>query len=135
MFDHKYFDVYKYNEIPLDRDCYIMDQKYIEEYEESLLKSFNGENSEPVGYIGYVAVNKIHLNSVELSWFPNIYDRYHKVSVALPKSEFILCVGSWQYDEKPHIFVKEEWLENIYIRLYSVFGLIDAIRSKRSNTK
>ena len=130
MFDHQYFDVYQYAEIPLDCDCYIMDEKYIGEYEESLLKSFNNLDSESVGYVGFVAVRKIHESTVELSWYPNIYDRFHKVPVTLPKDKFVFCIGSWRYDEKPHIFVNGDWLESIYVRIYSVFGLVDAIGVK-----
>ena len=42
MFEHPYFDVYRFDTIPLDRDCFLMDEAYIEEYEKSLLSVFSG---------------------------------------------------------------------------------------------
>lgn len=132
MFDHEYFDVYSFENIPLDEDCYLMDEIYLEEYEKSLVDSFDGKDSKNVGYISYVAARKINNNSVELSWYPNIYTRFHEVAISLPKEQFVTCVSCWRYDEKPHIFVKSAWLESIYLRLYSVFGFVDAIGVKEA---
>ncbi len=56
----------------------------------------------------------------------NVYDRWHESAIALPRDQIVLCVGAWNYDEKPTIFVKSEWLKSIHLRLNSVFGLIDA---------
>ncbi len=33
----------------------------------------------------------------------------------------------YEYDEKPHIFVKSGWLSNLHLRPYSAFALVDAI--------
>ena len=130
MFEHQYFDVYDYNNIPLNRDCYLIDQIYINDYEKSLLKVFNNQKYGNVGYIAYVAVRKIYSTSIELSWYPNIFDRFHEVTILLPKEDFIICVGSSQYDEKPHLFVKSEWFDSLHTKYFSVFGLIDAIDVK-----
>jgi hypothetical protein len=48
------------------------------------------------------------------------------MSIILPRKQIVVCVGSWNYDEKPSIFVKSEWLKNLHLRSNSVFGLIDA---------
>lgn len=88
---------------------------------------FKGKEYNPVGFVSYVAARKIYDNTVELSWYANIHTRFHELCITLPKSEFVTCVGSWRYDEKPHIFVKGPWLEELHLRLYSVFCLIDAI--------
>jgi hypothetical protein len=85
MFEHEYFDVYEYDDIPLDRDCYLMDKKYIQEFEEALLASFRGEHADPVGYVSPVAIRKIHPNSLEMSWYANVMDRFHEVSITLPR--------------------------------------------------
>jgi len=137
LFDHEFFDVYSYEEIPLNRDCYLMDEIYIEEYEKSWVNVFNGGDSEPyaVGFISHIAVRGINSNSIELSWYPNIYDRFHEVAISLPKEQFVTCVGCWRYDDDPHIFVKSAWLEEIHLRFYSVFGLIDAIGVKEALQK
>jgi len=132
LFDHEYFDVYSFEDTPLNRDCYIIDEFYIEEYEQSMIDLFNGKAFESVGYVGYVAPIKVHSNSIELSWYPNIHTRFHEVAITLPKEAFIKCVGCWRCDEKPHIFVKSNWLESVYLRLYSVFALVDAIGVKEA---
>lgn len=127
MFEHELYDVYSFEGIPLDRDSYLMDEIYLEEYEKSLLDLFDGKEYEHVGYISYVAVRKVHDRSLELSWYPNIHTRFHAVAISLPRDQFVTCVGCWQYDEKPHIFVKSSWLKSLHLRQYSVFGFIDAI--------
>lgn len=41
MFTHKDFDVYEYKDIPLNRDLFMMDESFMEEYEKNLLKRSN----------------------------------------------------------------------------------------------
>lgn len=130
MFDHEMFDKYEFENIPLDQDLFVVDEVYIEEYENSMLRFFEGAVHEHVGYVSYVAARKINSSSIELSLYANIFDRFHEVSISLPKDQFVACVGCWQYDEKPRIFVKSAWLLNIHLRSYSVFALIDAIGVK-----
>ncbi|MDG4546622.1 MAG: hypothetical protein PQ612_10715 [Rickettsiales bacterium] len=132
MFEHEKFDVYDYAEIPLNRDCYLMDEKYIDEYEKSFLDFFDGAEYEHVGYISYIAVRSINEHSLELSWYANIHDRFHEVIVTLPKDQLIVCVGCWQCDEKPHLFVKSGWLEHLHLRRYSVFAMFDVIGVKEA---
>ena len=126
VFDHEKFDVYGYRDIPLDRDCYLLADEYMQEYERAFLEFFRGGPDPNVGYISYVAVRKVNDNSIDLSWYPNVFTRFHEVAVSLPKDQFIACVGCWQCDEKPHIFVKTKWLEELHRKSYSVFCLVDA---------
>lgn len=130
LFEHENFDNYEFENIPLNCDLYVMDEVFIKEYENSLLKLFDGGEHESIGCVSYVGARKVNENSVELSWYPNFFDRFHEVSISLPKEQFVTCVGSWVCEEKPRIFVKRSWLENIHLRSYSVFGLIDAIGVK-----
>jgi hypothetical protein len=83
MFEHEYFDKYSFEEIPLNRDIYLMDEKWIPEYEASLLNVFqgNGADSKPVGYISYACARRILAGGVELSWYPNVFDRFHEVDL------------------------------------------------------
>jgi len=97
-----------------------------------MLGFFNGEEDQNVGYVSYVAAKKVNEYSIELSWYTNIYDRFHVISITLPRDQFVACVGCWRCDEKPRIFVKSAWLENIYLRSYSVFALIDADYFKKA---
>ena len=132
MFKHHHFDTYSFEDIPLNRDIFLMDEKYMGEYEEMFLKFFGGEPFENIGEVGFFAARAVNKNSVEMSWYPNIFTRFHEVAVSLPRSEFLCCVGSWHCDEKPRIFVKANWLESLYLRSYSIFGLVDAIGVKKS---
>lgn len=133
MFEHEHFEVYPFNSIPLNEDTYLMDECYIHKYEEAMLKTFSGgdiADAISVGYISRISVRNINELTVDLSWYPNISDRFHEVSVSLPKEQFVTCVSSWQYGEKPRIFVKSAWHEHLYLKLYSVFCMIDAIDVK-----
>jgi len=135
LFNHEMFDNYSFEQIPLDRDLYVVDEIYLREYENSMLRFFEGAEYEYIGYVSYVAARAINKNSVELSWYANVSDRFHEVAITLPCDQFIACVGSWQCDEKPRIFVKSGWLENIHLRTYSVFALIDAAYVKKALEK
>jgi hypothetical protein len=70
------------------------------------------------------------LGPLELSWYPNISDRFHEVWVRLPRDVFITCVHTPHWDDKPHIFVKGSWLSSLHLRPYSAFALVDAIGVK-----
>jgi hypothetical protein len=130
MFEHEYFDVYPFEAVPLNRDCYLMDECYIQEYERSILDVFANKGGDPIGHISFAAVRKVNEHSLDLSWYPNVFTRFHEMAVSLPKSQFVTCVGSWRYDEKPHIFVKSGWLEQLHLKSYTVFVLVDAIGVK-----
>lgn len=109
-----------------------MDEIYLEEYEAQLVKFFSdGENFDPVGYISYASVSAVNSKSVEISLAVNIWDRYHHVNITLPRDQFVTCVGSWQTDEKPHLFVKTDWHNTLYRRNYSIFTLIDVADFKK----
>jgi len=132
MFKHPNFDIYTPETLPLDQDLYLRDEVFAEAYEQSLLDFWNGQPWEPVGYASYAVVNSVGPASVEISWFPNIYDRVHKVSVVLPREKIVFCVGSWRAEEKPSIFVKSDWYKQLHVRANAVFGLIDAIGVKNA---
>jgi hypothetical protein len=136
MFEHEAFDKYAYEEIPLNRDVYLMDEKWMTEYEASLVDVFNenGANYKSVGYISYACARRILPGGIEFSWYPNIHDRFHEVSAWLPRDAIVACVGSWQWDEKPRIFVKSDWFNQLHLRSYTVFALIDAIGVKDAIT-
>lgn len=134
MFDNENFTVYEFTDIPLNRDCFLMGEQYIQEYEQEFLKFFseNGVDHPNIGYISYIAVRNINEASLELSWYPNVNDRFHEVSITLPKEELIICVDCWNYDEKPHLFVKDNWLKKLHLKHYSSFAMIDAIGVKNA---
>lgn len=132
MFEHEQYDNYLFEEIPLNRDIFIVDEVYLKEYDHMMMNFFNGSDYQHVGYVTPVASRKISANSLELSWYPNTFDRFHEVAIRLPRDQYIACVGSWRCDEKPRIFVKSEWLEQIHICSYSTFAIIDAVGVKKA---
>jgi len=132
LFDHVSIRQYDFLDIPLNRDIYLMDEKWMVEYEKALVEMINERDFANVGYISRVAVRSINPTSIELSWYPNVFDRFHEVNITLPRTEFIICVGCPDYDEKPHIFAKSEWLNNLHLRSYSVFAMVDAIGVKNA---
>lgn len=134
LFKHEHIDKYGFDDIPLNQDCMLMSEQYMEEFSAALIKMLRGHEGNPyeVGYVSYVAGRKINTNSIELSWYPNVHTRFHEVSISIPKDKIKACVGCWRYDIKPYIFVDHEWLEHLYTREYSVFALIDAIGVKNA---
>jgi hypothetical protein len=132
MFTHPKFQKYDFQDVPLDQDIFLMDEKWMVEYEQAWVEVFNGGNYENVGYISYAAARVVDASSIELSWYPNIFDRFHEVLVQLPRVEFVVCVDVYDYDEKPHLFVKSEWLRKLYLRGYSVFAIVDAVGVKQA---
>jgi len=132
LFDHVSIRQYDFLDIPLNEDTFLMDEKWLAEYEKNLVKMCYGGDYANVGYISHVAVRSITPTFIELSWYPNVFDRIHEVSITLPRTEFIICVDCPSYDEKLHIFAKSEWLSNLHLRSYSVFAMVDAIGVKNA---
>src|SRR3954447_7906987 len=97
MFDHPLIQIYAFEDIPLDQDLFLMDEKWMAEFEAVLLKSLDGssDTAYSVGYYSRAVVRAKNHDSIELSWYPNIHTRIHQVRITLPRSEFITCVGSW----------------------------------------
>lgn len=131
MFDHDDIEIHPMENVPLDRDIYMMDVSWMAEYSAAMLKGINGGEWENIGYVSYACARSVDQESVELSWYPNIYDRHHEVRVSLPRKHFVTCTEMWQYDEKPRIFVSSEWLENLHMKVFSVFALVDVIGVKQ----
>lgn len=132
MFEHNRYDNYAFEDTPLNRDIFIVDEVYLEEYDRMMTNFFEGGDYEYIGYITPVSARKVNSNSLELSWYPNTFDRFHEVPIRLPRDQYIACVGSWNSDEKPRIFVKSGWLEQIHRCSYSTFAMIDAIGVKKA---
>lgn len=131
-FTHPQFEHYEMEAVPLDRDVFLMDEKWISEWESAYLELFDGKDFRNVGYISYAAVRGSTKDALEISWYPNIFDRFHEVKLVLPRSAFVACIDVYDYDEKPHIFVKGDWLTALHLRPYSAFALVDAIGVKNA---
>jgi hypothetical protein len=126
LFEYEKFDKYDFKDIPLNEDVYIIDEIYLKEYETQLLKFFDdGADFDPVGYCVSASVHTVSDTSADIIINIDIWKRFHNVNITLPKDQFVACVGSWQIDEKPHLFVKSEWFKTLYLRNYSIFAFID----------
>lgn len=131
MFAHEKFDHYRFEEVPLDRDIFVVGERWLKPYEEMMLRFFDGaEYDASVGIISWFAARSISEDAIEMSWIVDMSTRYHELSVSLPRSEFVVCVGSWQASERPRVFVTDTWLDHIHLRNYSIFALVDAIGVK-----
>lgn len=125
MFSHSEYDKYSFEDIPLDFDIFLMSQKFEKEYDKMMVPFFDGAEYRNIGYVSFIAVRKALPTHLELSWFHNINDRYHEVSIHLPKTAFVRCVGHQSSDEKIRLFVKDNWIENLFKQNYSTFSLVD----------
>jgi hypothetical protein len=134
-FSHVEFRVHPFEDVPLNEDVFLMDERWMAEYEAARIQDFKSGEWSNVGYISYAAVRSIGTDSLEISWYPNIFDRFHEVVVRLPRQAFITCVDTPNWDDKPRIFVNGAWLSGLYSRPFSAFALIDAIGVKNALAK
>ena len=131
MFKHDDIQIYPFSEVPLNQDIYLMGTEWLAPYEKSIVSFLKGSSDfDTVGFISYASARTINEHSIELSWYPNVHDRFHEVRVLLPRTAFVMCVASWTIDEKPRIFVTTEWLNQLHTRSYSLFAMVDAIGVK-----
>ena len=132
MLNDPRFEKIAFEDIPLNRDIFVMDEKWMPEYEREWLKHFSGEEANThLGFISYAACRSIGDNWLEMSWYTNTSDRFHEVPVFLPKSAFVECVDLWQYDDKPRVFVNSQWLTELHERPLAAFAIVDAIGVKQ----
>jgi hypothetical protein len=131
MFQRAEFGSTAFADVPLDRDIIVRDEREIEGYEREWTNHFEGKHANLAGgFVSYAAARSVDDEWIELSWYPNILDRFHEVSVFLPKSAFVACVDIWKYDEKPTIFVRSDWLTELHERPLAAFAIVDAIGIK-----
>ena len=50
MFEHEYFDKYDFNDIPLNRDLFLIEDTYLAEFEAAVIRSFAPGGYDPPGY-------------------------------------------------------------------------------------
>jgi hypothetical protein len=129
-FDHPSFQKFGIAELPLHRDIFMMDESYIDEWEAENIKRFqDDDDSDPygVGYITPVHVSAITPAGLDLSWYPNTYDRFHEVKTFLPNEAFVAAALAYEYDKRVQLFVKSGWLRRLHLRANSLFAMIDAV--------
>jgi hypothetical protein len=132
MFDNHGFTSINFDQIPLDTDLVVMDEKWMQEYEREWVKQFNGAVATPyeVGYVTPVAARSVGDGWAEMSWYFISADRFHEVPIFLPRSSFVTAVDVPAYDEKPHIFVQSTWIDELHGRPLATFAIVDAVGIK-----
>ena len=120
--------------MPINEECSLMSEIFMKEFDKALVKMFTGANCNPyeVGYASCVEVKQINESSIDLSWYANTIERFHEVSISIPKDKIKICICCNDNSIRPHIFVDHKWLEQLYMRKYSIFALIDAIGIKNA---
>lgn len=124
------FQTFTLEKLPLQRDTWIMDEIYLNEWESAWLKTIAGDDHispYQVGYVTPIHISKITPAGAEISWYPNIHDRFHEVKTFLPRKEFITAVIAHQFEKRATIFVKSDWLRKLHFRSNSIFAIIDAV--------
>jgi hypothetical protein len=129
-FSHPKFQCAAFEDVPTGTDLFIVDERWLAEWEAAYIDVFEGKDWRNVGYVTRAIVRHVTHDAMEVSWYPNLYDRFHEVRVMVPRDAFVACVDVCDYDEKTHVFVRSEWLNTLYLRPYSAFALVDAIGVK-----
>ena len=132
MFTRKEYEIFSFEDVPLDVDIFLMAQRFEGEYDEMMVAFFDGAEYRNIGQVSFVAARRISGDQMELSWLSNIFDRYHEIQIHLPRSAFIRCIGHYSSDEKPRLFVKDEWIDHLYTKNYSCFSLVDVANFKNA---
>lgn len=122
---------YKYEEIPTNRDIFIISGFQLKEFEKQWQYYFAGENIElvhPNNFINYKVgyIQKVFNNSLEINIGLNTSIRFHGASRILPSSKVIACVEFTSIGDKPYLIVDGEWFEENEKAIFSSYALIDA---------
>jgi hypothetical protein len=118
------------DELPLQRDVFMMDEIWIDEWESEWSKVFRGDSKAApyeVGYITPISISLITPAGAEINWYANTHDRFHEVKTLLPRNAFVASALAHEYEKRPTLFVKSEWLRQLHLRSNSIFSMIDAI--------
>ncbi len=132
-FTDRNFDIIPYESIPLNRDCFLISDRYIPEFEEEWLKTF-AKVPEAKPYekymVSWIAIEGRTNQYLELSICIDMHSRFHGMKKRLPRSAIETCVHVFNYEKRCYLFVKDQWIQDFISSSYSVFGLVDAIGIK-----
>lgn len=121
------FRKYDFLDLPTDCDLFLMDVKWLPEWEAEWIKVFEGADGSPyeVGYVSFASVKHSSQDRAEIEWFANTHTRFHSIITAIPKEAFVICAEAYEYERKSTIFVKGDWLASLHSRTHSTFAMID----------
>lgn len=128
--------IYKYDEIPIHRDIFIINDAQFDEFvklwEEYFLEG-NAECIHPNNHISYKVgyIQKSNSNSLEVNIGVNTSSRFHGVSRILPKARITGCIEFTSIGDNPYLIVDESWFKEIYKSIFSTYALIDAVGMRK----
>ena len=122
------FEDLPFEELPLECDTWLMDEKWLPEWKAAWRAVFAGKDVSPyeVGYISYISINSVSDEAAEIDWFANINTRFHAVPTYLPRRVFRGCYRAWEYEKRATVFVDGAWLNRLHDRTHSTFAIVDA---------
>lgn len=129
-FSNYSFKTFALDELPLQRDTWIMDETYMAEWESVWLKCFAGdEEASPyeVGFIMPVHISEVTPAGAQISWYANTADRFHEIKTFLPRDAFVASALAYEYEKRATVFVRGDWLRKLHLRSNSIFAMIDAV--------
>lgn len=129
---HDAIETFGFDGIPLNRDVFVRPESALDRYVCGLRAALDRTGEVEGDSVVFAAARGIEAGVMHLSWYPNVYDRFHEVRVRLPRSAFVTGIDCWVLDVKPSLFVKDHWLQDLYRRSYSLFAMVDAIGVKRA---
>lgn len=129
-FSNYSFQIFTLDELPLQGDIFMMDEIWMDEWEAEWLKLIHEDDTASpykVGYITWVHVAQVTAAGAEISWYANTHDRFHEVKTFLPRDAFVASALAYEYETRPQLFVKSDWLRTLHLRSNSIFAIIDAV--------
>lgn len=128
LLDHFGFRRLSFDALPVGCDLFLMDEQWLPAWEAEWIKCFRELDAEPygVGFISRASITGVEGNRAELQWFANTHTRFHAISTTLPRDAFVVCAQAFEYEKRPTVFVRSEWLDDLHARAHSTFAMIDA---------
>ncbi len=132
----KFYREYSFEEIPQDRDSFIIPENDLNIFIDICNKINMGIPTENVNHpnekIDYrwCFVEKLDEDSCDINICVTMNHRFHGVMKKLPKNMFIGCIQAFQFESRPYIVVKDEWIESLQNIPSSIYCMIDIIGIK-----
>ena len=109
----------RFEDIPLGQALYLMDEKWRKAYEawlNSVIKNRGVDELQPGSVLFVTAARtREREDAIELEWLVDGgVQTTIPVRVIFPRSEFVDCIESREYDEKPHLFARSSWLAKVF---------------------
>lgn len=124
------FEKFTLDTLPRQRDIFMMDEVWMDAWTAEWSKVFAGdEQASPyeIGYITPVHIAEVTPAGAEISWYANTHDRFHRVKTFLPRDAFVAAALAFEYEKRPQLLVKSDWLRKLHLRSNSIFAMIDAV--------